>query len=281
MDSSLRDIAERFGGDLHGGYALLPGPGHSPRDRSLKVWRADGRILVHSFSGDDWRQCRAHLGLDDGRQWTPPPPRPPDAPAAPTARVKAILRASARPEDVPDAVAYLRSRRLWPRPAGCTLRAHAAAEYWEPGPRLVGRFPALVARVVDADGELVTAHVTYLKDGAKAPVDAPRKVLSKATGRRGVCVRLMPADGAVIIAEGIETALAASRILGLPAWAALNAPWMAAWEPASGINRVVIAADRDKAGAEAAKKLRARLHGRIAVEIAMPYRDDFAEDLPL
>jgi hypothetical protein len=58
-------IVKARGGDWCGSYGLVAGPGHSPRDRSLKVWQADDRILVHSFAGDDWRDCRAHLGLDD------------------------------------------------------------------------------------------------------------------------------------------------------------------------------------------------------------------------
>jgi putative DNA primase/helicase len=37
---------------------LAPGPGHSPRDRSLAVTISrDGQLLIHSFSGGDWREC--------------------------------------------------------------------------------------------------------------------------------------------------------------------------------------------------------------------------------
>ena len=42
------------------GYGLVPGLGHSLRDRSVKVMDgADGEIIVHSFTGDDWRDIKA------------------------------------------------------------------------------------------------------------------------------------------------------------------------------------------------------------------------------
>jgi hypothetical protein len=43
---------------------LIPGPGHSPQDRSLSV-RFDARVRggfsVYSHCGDDWRACRVHV----------------------------------------------------------------------------------------------------------------------------------------------------------------------------------------------------------------------------
>ena len=41
---------------------LAPGPGHSSRDRSLAVKPISGEdFLVHSFSGQDWRECRDYV----------------------------------------------------------------------------------------------------------------------------------------------------------------------------------------------------------------------------
>ena len=48
-----------------------------------------------------------------------------------------LLRTATAPDLVPDVVAYLDSRRLWPLPSGCVLRAHAGVEYWEDG-NLIG-----------------------------------------------------------------------------------------------------------------------------------------------
>lgn len=192
------------------------------------------------------------------------------APASPTARVRSLRRSAAAPGDVPDVAAYLQSRHLWPLSTGCALRAHAAAPYYD-GPELIGKYPALLADVVDLEGEVVTAHVTYVPGGRKLQGHAPRKILSPMTGRRGCAVRLMPCDGDVLgVAEGIETALAAARIHGVPTWAALNAGMLGRFVPPPEVHHVLIFADADRAGFEAAWKLAGELDGRATTELRLP-----------
>jgi hypothetical protein len=68
-------IARALGADVVGlDRILCPGPGHSPKDRSLSVWfksDAPSGFLVHSFAGDDQLECRNHilflLGFDPWR----------------------------------------------------------------------------------------------------------------------------------------------------------------------------------------------------------------------
>ena len=275
-----RDIVRARGGDWCGSYGLVSGPGHSAKDRSLKVWQADGRVLVHSFAGDDWRECRRHLGLDADRfrseqRHVSPAPEP----AQPTARVRKLLRTVATPEMVPAVVDYCGSRGLWPFPPGCSLRAHVAVEYWEVGDRpvLLGRYPALVSKVQDSTGELVTAHVTYVPNGRKLTEHAPRKILSSTQGRTGCAVRLMPLQGPVLaVGEGIETCLAAHRLTGLPVWACLNTSLLAKFVPPPEVSAVMILADNDEPGLRAAEKLRDRL--QVQASILRPRGGDFAED---
>jgi hypothetical protein len=59
--SNLRAIARQLGGDVAGDHLVIPGPGHSARDRSLAVWIDGDHIRVHSHASDDWRQCRDHV----------------------------------------------------------------------------------------------------------------------------------------------------------------------------------------------------------------------------
>ena len=73
--TDLRMIARALGGEVCGRQVLAPGPGHSPRDRSLAIRpssAAPDGLLVHSHAGDDWRDCRDYvrqrLGLP---QWQP------------------------------------------------------------------------------------------------------------------------------------------------------------------------------------------------------------------
>jgi putative DNA primase/helicase len=60
----LRLIARALGGEVSGRQVLAPGPGHTPRDRSLAVRvsnDAPDGFLVYSHAGDDWRTCREHV----------------------------------------------------------------------------------------------------------------------------------------------------------------------------------------------------------------------------
>lgn len=176
-------------------------------------------------------------------------------PATPSARVRDLMRTACDPSDVLDVVRYLKSRHVWPLPSGCALRAHVGAEYFEDR-ECIGRYPALVAPVVDIVGALVTTHVTYLERGAKLTGHDPRKLLGKLTGRFGCAIRLAPATEVLGIAEGIETGLAAMRLHRIPTWSAVSAAVIAKFEPPAGVERLVIFADRDTSGLEAAWRLR-------------------------
>ena len=65
-------------------------------------------------------------------------------------------------------------------------------------------------------------HRTFLLDDGSAKAPPGKKMLGPVAGGS---VRLFPMtpDGHLGIAEGIETALAAHRIFGIPVWAALSA----------------------------------------------------------
>ena len=68
----LQSVARQLGGEVAGHQVLAPGPGHSPRDRSMAVRLSpcapDG-LIVFSHAGDDWRSCRdyvrSRLGIHD------------------------------------------------------------------------------------------------------------------------------------------------------------------------------------------------------------------------
>lgn len=134
------------------------------------------------------------------------------------------------------------------------------------------RLPALIAEVVDATGQSVACHRTYLTlDGTKANVDPVKASLGPVWGG---AVRLDPAAPELVIGEGIETAASAGLLLGLPAWAAISAGNMACGLllPPE-VQAVVIAADNDANGigkeAAGAASTRWRAEGR-RVRIATP-----------
>jgi putative DNA primase/helicase len=131
--------------------------------------------------------------------------------------------------------------------------------------------PAMIASVRAPDGSATALHRTYLTpDGQKAQVLSVRKVLG--TLPDGAAVRLTEPAETMGIAEGIETALSASILFGIPTWAALNAGRLEKWVPPSGVTKVIVFADNDMncAGQLAAFALVARLRKTIEAFVEMP-----------
>ncbi len=164
---------------------------------------------------------------------------------------------------------YLKARGLvLPDPA--SVRFHPTCKDGSGGVH-----PAMLALVTDKSGVPVQLHRTFLDpSGArKAEIDKPR-LFMKGPIAKGASVRLFPFQGGEIgIAEGIETAIAASILYDLPVWAALNASLLAGWVPPEGCRFVRIFADNDEhhVGREAARKLARRLSAdRLQVKISMP-----------
>jgi putative DNA primase/helicase len=176
------------------------------------------------------------------------------------------------------ATLYLKGRGLggvWPLPEG--LRFHPALEYWEGG-RLLGTHPAMVAALTACDGQMLALHRTYLtRAGRKAEVPTVKKLTGASGPLAGACIRLFgPERGCMGIAEGIETAFCAWRMSGVPTVAAYCAHNLAAWVWPAGVQRLVIFADADETGREAADTLRARAIGaglRVRVRVMMPSAD--------
>lgn len=175
---------------------------------------------------------------------------------------------------------YLRSRGL--KPAQAT-QYHPSMTYFEDG-RQAGAYPAMLHMLHSANGEPLTYHVTYLtRDGSKAPVSAPRKVLPPVAPLAGGAIRLAPSGPVLGIAEGIETALAASALDGIPVWAAYSATLLEQWRAPEGVVRVVVYGDHDESytGQAAAYALAKRLrHEGYAVTVRIPERvGDWADEV--
>ena len=131
----------------------------------------------------------------------------------------------------------------------------------------------MIAEVVDVNGKQLGVHRTFLRRDAagKAEVEPQKATLGRMWGG---AIRLHPAAEELVIAEGIETAASAGRLLSLPAWAAISANNLAQGLilPA-GVWAVVIAADADEAGERAAQSAAIRwlCEGR-RVRIGRPAR---------
>ncbi len=126
------------------------------------------------------------------------------------------------PGDVVDR--YLSSRGLSLPSYPKVLRMHPCLGYYEKDggkSRKVAEYPAMLACVQGADGDAVTLHRTYLKDGRKADVPDAKKVLS--AGISGAAIRLFEAHQELALTEGIETGFAVHLATGKPVWSGISA----------------------------------------------------------
>ena len=122
--------------------------------------------------------------------------------------------------------------------------------------------------VTGADGKSSGLHVTAIKPDGSGKVDlaTPRRMFGSVS-RGAVRLADETAGGDLAVAEGIETALAYRDLTGLSVWACLSAAGLRQVELPSGLARLIIAADGDEAGIEAAEALLERNSRRLACAI--------------
>ena len=123
--------------------------------------------------------------------------------------------------------------------------------YWDSdadssGGAAAKRLPAMLAAVLDAQGETVALHRTYLtEDGQKADVPNPRKLVGSFSGD-SPAIELFEFDEVLGAAEGIETALSAAELFSIPVWSLVNAGQLAKFRIPEGLKRFVVFADNDE-----------------------------------
>ena len=180
--------------------------------------------------------------------------------------------AAAQPITGTLAATYLRARAITIDPLPVTLRYAPALLHYDTGLLL----PALVAAISGPDGKVTAVRRVYLRqDGmGKAAVNAPKMTLGRM--RDGAC-RLAPAGSTLGIAEGIETALSAMELKGVPCWAACGSRLDAISIPDT-VEHLMIFRDGGEPGKLAADRARAA-HARPgrSIEIRTPPAKDWNE----
>ena len=142
---------------------------------------------------------------------------------------------------------------------------------------------AMLAVFSLADGEAVTIHRTFIKDGKKLDIESSKKVMPPLKKMTGGAVRLYPGPGEMLgVTEGIETAIAVHQMYDIPVWAALSATLMESFEPPAWANVIEVFSDNDRnyTGQRAAYILANRLaiQGKV-VNVSVSKHGDFLEDL--
>lgn len=268
----LHTIVEDIGGEVLAGgtAALCPGPGHSPVDRSMSLKLGDNNeIIVNSFSSrTDWMQCRRWL--EDLGYLKPFSRR-----SSPTRPAVAKTVSSQRIYD-PSKIDYARS--LWnkavPAAGSLVARYHVfrglsvadansnSVRFLEhcdtmPYGTRFGRpktLPAMVCRIDNPDGALCGVHLTFLnaRTGDRMRTGKQRLILGRMMGG---AIRMDAPGRRLLVAEGYETARAASHRFNLPAWSLLSSKNFFEWIPPAGVDELTIAGDPGEEGKAAADAL--------------------------
>ncbi|HRO36811.1 primase-helicase zinc-binding domain-containing protein [Thauera sp.] len=195
--------------------------------------------------------------------------------------LRRVFRESRPIERGDEACRYLAGRglRLYDLPE--SIRLHPGMPYRDGG-AVLGTFPTMLATVTDAAGRALSMHRTFIQDGKKAPVPAPKKLM-QGLPLSGAAIRLTPVSRSLGIAEGVETALAASELFEVPTWSCISTSGIETFEPPEGVEHVVIFADHDAnfAGQAAAYRAAHRLALKgIEVEVCIPPRPgDWLDEL--
>ena len=173
---------------------------------------------------------------------------------------------------------------------GRGLHYHAALNeseypYYDQGKKL-GDFPIMVGRIVDADNNFITYHITYIKNGHKAEVPSAKKIMPIHTLAKtvsGGAVRLGEDVDHICVTEGIETALAVYEKTGMTVWAAISSGGMERLQVPDSVTHIDIYGDNDAsfAGHKAAYTLAHRMAVagvRVTVQFPKAVGSDFADD---
>lgn len=278
------DVAHTLGGKRYGNGYIARCPAHDDRHPSLSIREDNDRLLMHCFAGCDWQAIYQALKVDGVIPYGEDPHRilyeesPLPHNERKRQRAEQLWRQSIPVSSGDPVSAYLRNRRIQLERFPDALRYHPSLQYWEAqrndGFVLKGEYPAMVARVDDANGAFLTVHRTYLaKDGTKAAVASVKKLMPAATSIKGGAIRLHPCTTRLGVAEGIETALSCAQVTELPVWSAITAGGLSSLAVPKSVQELIIFADNDASGtgAKAANQLASRLISEnVTVKILMP-----------
>jgi hypothetical protein len=126
----------------------------------------------------------------------------------------------------------------------------------------------MVALVKDATGEPVGLHVTAIKaDGSgKAFAENSRRMFGEVSGG-AVRLGAIGCDGALVVAEGIETSLSFRALTSACVWACLSTSGLSSFVIPAKLRDLTVAADGDDAGLKAALTLVGRAAPTLARRI--------------
>ena len=273
LAETARRICESRGGKWSGTKGMACCPAHDDRTPSLGVSLGRGAILLHCFAGCDQESVLAALA----REGVPAstlfsegaiePTMDTGHAAKPSAAALRIWR-DAQPLLTSPAKAYLESRGILA--ASSALRFHPRTPL---GPKGRTRFLPAMISAVSLDEGPIAIHRTFLSGNAKAEFDKPKRALG-ALGE--AAVRLFaPVSGKLGLAEGIESAMSAYALTGIPVWATLGNERFGLVSVPESVTELHLFVDHDAGGELAASRgLAAYAHDGRSIHVRKPSLND-------
>ena len=226
----------------------------------------NGLWLLQKFHGWTFAQAAHEVDKVLGTLSARKPPKPYNRALMTDEEVERLWKNTQPIRDGDPVANYLKSRGI------TDLR------YWPVALRLMDRWkhrpsekflPCMFALLQAPDGSIGTIHRTYLANVEPNKMFLPRRVPI------GGAIRLGEVYSTTLgIAEGIETALSASMLFGMPVWATTSERLLREWQPPEGARRITVFGDNDEnfVGQAAAYHLAHRLTLRqgYRVEVKLP-----------
>jgi hypothetical protein len=277
LEQEAKTLVERLGGRWSPQGGMCRCPAHDDRTPSLSVRVGRSRLLLHCFAGcraSDILRSLGSAGLIDPQSVGAHGFGRAPAAAARSPGAALLLWDGARAILGTPAGRYLAARGR--ETSSPELRYHPRTPNG-PSPLTCFR-PAMIAAVRDESG-LVAVHRTFLdlRRPRLAAIPAPRCGL----GRFGQgAVRLGGTASRLGLAEGIETALSASALFGVPCWATLGTERFGLVTLPSVVAELLLFLDND-AGGRRAEALARAAFAHLPIETHYPPRpgDDWNDVL--
>ena len=253
LEATARQLCKSRGGRWSGSKGMARCPAHDDRTPSLGVTLGRRAILFHCFAGCDQasvidafrREGLSPSQLFDGSTLNAAESKiepSPSRSALRTWRGASFLNGS-------PAKAYLEARGI--TAVSPALRFNSRTPL---GPKGRAQFlPAMIAAVSLDEGP-IAIHRTFLDAEVPrlAAFDGPKRALG---ALRSAAVRLFPAiDGVLGIAEGVESALSARALTGVPCWATLGNERFALVSIPESVTELHLFVDYDAGGKLAAER---------------------------
>lgn len=252
LDAMGARLVRKFGGHWSNGSGMCRCPAHDDKTPSLSVRTGNSALLFKCFAGCTIGEILHALGRENLAVRSSP------AEAINTVgQNKETDRAAHRlwqqsgPLEGTAGERYLIGRKITCRSPA--LRYHPATPFG--AGKSVRFMPAILAVVTHRCQFLGLQRIFLDLDGRPASMIKHKRTLGR---QRHGAVALSPAKEVLGLAEGVETALSASMLLGVPVWATLGAERLDRIVIPEEVTRLILLADNDRAGRRAVDRARLR-----------------------